>query len=146
MLKRTWIATTVVTSAGEATLRQIFAARENCIAASVNPEIRDSTYFVTRITQPADCLPLAIDRGGLPNQQRRADPLAREAIQNVRKPFKFAGSGARQVGTVGGVNPDLIAFVDERRHIHDQPGFRLGRLGDAAGSGRLQSRLGLEAV
>ena len=40
------------------------AARENCIAANVNPKIQDSTYFVRQITQMAGCLPFAIGRAG----------------------------------------------------------------------------------
>ena len=43
---------------------------------------------------------------------------------------------AREVGAFRGVHPDLFTFVDEGRHLHHQPGFRLGRLGDAAGRRR----------
>ena len=51
---------------------------------------------------------------------------------------RAGGSCPRQVGALRRIDSNGFAFVNERRHLYHQPGFRLGL---AAGGGRPQSRL-----
>ena len=51
--------------------------------------------------------------------------------------------GPAQVSALAGVNADLFAFIDEGWDLDNEAGFKLGGLGDAGCSGRLQARLGL---
>src|SRR6266567_5413909 len=48
---------------------------------------------------------------------------------------------AAQISAFAGIHADLLAFIDERRHLHHQPGLELGGLGDAGSSSRLEPRL-----
>src|SRR6516164_8248890 len=52
--------------------------------------------------------------------------------------------GAAEVGAFAGVDADLLAFVDEGRHLDDEAGFRLGGLGDARRSRGLEAGLRLD--
>src|SRR5688500_6387267 len=50
---------------------------------------------------------------------------------------------ALDVGAGRGVDADALAFADERRHLHDEPGLHLGRLADVGDRGALQCGLRL---
>src|SRR5690242_5520815 len=51
---------------------------------------------------------------------------------------------ALDVAGFGSVDADSITFVDERWNVYDETGFQSGRLHDGAGSGFLESGLGLD--
>jgi len=53
-------------------------------------------------------------------------------------------SGPAQISTLAGIDLDLFAFVNERRHLHHQAGLRFGGFSHARSRRRLESRLGLD--
>ena len=48
------------------------------------------------------------------------------------------------IGRFGRRNPDLLALVDKRRHLHHQPGLQLRGLGDIRNRRALHPRLGFD--
>src|SRR6202012_1230129 len=54
--------------------------------------------------------------------------------------FDGFDSGAAEVGTLARVHFDLLAFINEGRHLHDEACLSLGWLGHRGSSRRLEAR------
>lgn len=69
----------------------------------------------------------------VPGFEQRPRFFQPEPGQGLKVNAVHIGSGAGHVGALGGVDPNLLAFVDEGWNLDDEAGFGLRGLGDGGG-------------
>ena len=94
------------------------------------------------------CGPRRLCAGGSPVVARiEDDRLVGRSANGIRAGRGGAAGSdlyALLIAPFGRVDANLVAFVNERRHLHDQAGFHFRRFVDVRYGGALQPRFGLD--